>query len=144
VKKPRSPDLTAKRVEEILDILDVWEGKLTWNLLLESYKKSSGVLYSRFTLLEHAEIANAFDLRKKSPRFGSPATTRQSKDVKLQTLENSIHRLHGKVERLSEQNALFHEQFVTWALNAQRQGVTMEMLNAPLPKPDRDRTKGSK
>jgi len=33
---------------------------------------------------------------------------------------------------------------VTWALNAERKGVTMGMLNAPLPKPERDRTKGVK
>jgi hypothetical protein len=36
------------------------------------------------------------------------------------------------------------EQFVTWAINAERKGVTLDMLNAPLPKPERDRSKGIK
>lgn len=35
---------------------------------------------------------------------------------------------------------LLKEQFVTWALNAERK-VTMLMLNAPLPKPSRDQSK---
>lgn len=144
MKKQRSPDLTATRKKEILEILDVWQGKLTWNLLLRAFENSSGILYSRFTLLEHSEIANAFDLRKKSCKFGLPAKRSEPKDANLRALTNLTQRLRAKIERLSDQNALFHEQFVTWALNAQRLGVTMEMLSAPLPKPDRDRTRGAK
>ena len=36
------------------------------------------------------------------------------------------------------------EQFVTWAINAERHGTTMAMLNAPLPKPPRDQSRGAK
>jgi hypothetical protein len=42
---------------------------------------------------------------------------------------------------LEAENQLLIEQFVTWAINAERKGVTLEMLNAPLPKPRRDRSK---
>lgn len=46
-----------------------------------------------------------------------------------------------QVTRLKQENALLKEQFLTWALHAERKGVTMSMLNAPLPKPNRDQTK---
>lgn len=34
------------------------------------------------------------------------------------------------------------EQFVTWTHNAESKGITTDMLNMPLPKPNRDRSKG--
>ena len=53
-------------------------------------------------------------------------------------------RFKAKAERLEAENNLLLERFVTWAHNAERKGVTMDMLNIPLVKPDRDRSKGVK
>ena len=68
MKKTRAPDLTEERIKVIIDILDNWNSKLTWDMLLDSVEKATGFRYSRFTFAEYAEIANAFSLKKDTLR----------------------------------------------------------------------------
>lgn len=142
MKKARAPDLTEERIQAVLTALDGWKGKLTWDLLIAAVKDSTGITYSRFTFSEYPEIANAFALKKDALRGtwnGGPATPR---DERVRAALDQVERLKGKVDRLAQENQLLKEQFVTWAHNAERKGVTLQMLNAPLPKPHRDRSKG--
>lgn len=144
MKKTRAPDLTPKRIEVVLTTIDGWKGKLTWNLLIEAVEKATGIAYSRFTFSEYPEIANAFSLKKEALRGtwkGEPAAPR---DEKVRAALEQVQRLQSTLERLKQENMLLKEQFVTWAHNAERKGVTMMMLDAPLPKPNRDRSKGVK
>jgi hypothetical protein len=46
-----------------------------------------------------------------------------------------MERLEAKNSRLEAENSALTEQFVVWAINAERKGITMDMLNAPLPVP---------
>ena len=68
MKKQRAPDLTTERIELILATIDGWKGKLTWDLLLEAVEKETGIAYSRFTLPEYPDIANAYTLKKDALR----------------------------------------------------------------------------
>ena len=107
-------------------------------------KDSTGIAYSRFTFAEYPEIANAFALKKDALRgtlSGKPVTPTMPRDKRLSAALEQVGRLQSKVDRLAQENQLLKEQFVTWALNAERKGVTLVMLNAPLPKPERDRSK---
>ena len=70
---------------------------------------------------------------------GEPSLPR---DEKVRAALEQVERLQATVDRLKNENMLLKEQFVTWANNAERKGVTMMMLNAPLPRPPRERTKG--
>ena len=133
MKKTRAPDLTSERIELILATIDGWKGKLTWALLIEAVEKATGIVYSRFTLFEYPDIANAYTLKKE------PSLPR---DEKVRAALEQVERLQTTVDRLKNENMLLKEQFVTWANNAERKGVTMMMLNAPLPRPPRERTKG--
>lgn len=142
MRKTRAPDLTAERIEVVLATIDGWKGKLTWQLLIEAVKKATGITYSRFTFSDYPDIANAFALKKEALRGtwqGEPAVPR---DQRVRAALEQVERLQSTVERLKQENLLLKEQFVTWALNAERKGVTMMMLNAPLAMPPRDRTKG--
>lgn len=141
MKKTRAPDLTEERIQVALETLDSWRGKLTWDLLIASIKDATNITYSRFTLSSYPEIANAFALRKDALRgtWNSGAATPRDERVKA-ALEH-VARMQAKVERLTQQNQLLKEQFVTWAHNAERKGVTIMMLNTPLPKPERERSK---
>jgi len=142
MKKARAPDLTPELIQVVLETLDGWKGKLTWDLLLAAVEKATGITYSRFTLAEYPEVANAFSLKKESlrgVRKSEPATPR---DERVRAALEQVTRLQATVERLRQENMLLKEQFVTWALNAERKGVTISMLNAPLPMPERARTKG--
>jgi hypothetical protein len=144
MRKSRAPDLTQEVLQQVLDTLDGWKGKLTWDLLLDAVETLTRHRYSRFTFADYPEIANAFSLKKDSLRGTLPRTRGEPKDERLRAALEQVDRLRAKAERLQAENNLLSEQFVTWAINAERKGVTMDMLNAPLPKPNRDQTKGAK
>lgn len=144
MKKSRAPDLTQEVLQQILDTLDGWQGKLTWDLLLDAVETLTGHRYSRFTFADYPEIANAFSLRKDTLRGTLPLTRSEPKDERLRAALKQVDRLRAKAARLQAENNLLSEQFVTWAINAERKGVTMDMLNAPLLKPNRDQTKERK
>lgn len=141
MKKTRAPDLTQERLQLVLDTLDGWKGKLTWDLLLDAVEKATGIAYSRFTLGEYPQIANAFSLKKDVLRGTWKPAGGEPRDERVRTALEQVERYRSKVQRLEHENQLLLEQFVTWAHNAERKGVTMMMLNAPLPKPHRDRSK---
>ncbi|WP_340568893.1 hypothetical protein [Stenotrophomonas sp. G106K1] len=144
MKKRRAPDLTEDVVSSILDSIDGWKGKLTWDLLIAAVEKTTGIEYSRFTLSAYPEIANAFRLRKETLRGTWTGEQSVPRDEKVRAALEQVERLQRSVQRLRSENMLLKEQFVTWALNAERKGVTMLMLSAPLPKPSRDQSKASK
>lgn len=144
MKKNRAPDLTQEHIVTVLDTLDTWRGKLTWDLLLDKLEAVWGHRYSRFTLASYAEVANAFAHRKDALRGTLPVSRGTPTDERVRAAMGQAERFKAKAERLEAENKLLLEQFVTWAHNAEKKGVTMDMLNMPLPKPDRDRSKGVK
>lgn len=144
MKKSRAPDLTQEHITTVLDTLDTWRGKLTWNLLLDKLEAEWGHRYSRFTLAGYPEIANAFGHRKDTLRGTLPESRGTPSDERVRAAIEQAERFKAKAQRLEAENNLLLEQFVTWAFNAENKGVTMDMLNKPLPKPDRDQSKGVK
>lgn len=144
MKKARAPDLTEERIQRVIDTIDSWRGKLTWDLLLEAVEGATGHRYSRFTFAEYPQIADAFSLKKDALRGTWTGDAAQPRDARVRAALEQVDRYRFKVERLERENQLLLEQFVTWAVNAERKGVTMDMLNAPLTKPDRDQSRGVK
>jgi hypothetical protein len=142
LKKRRAPDLTEERINLVVETLDEWKGKLSWELLLDAVEKLSGHRYSRFTFAEYPQIADAFSLRKDILRRTLPREKGEPSNERLRAALAQADRFKARAERLEMENQLLTEQFVTWALNAERKGVTLDMLNAPLPKPGRDRSSG--
>jgi hypothetical protein len=142
MKKSRAPDLNEERIQVVLDTLDGWSGKLTWELLIAAVAKTTGITYSRFTFAEYPQIANAFGLKKAGVREAAKGTPSTPRDERVRAALEQAERYRNKANRLEKENQLLLEQFVTWATNAERKGVTVAMLNAPLPKPPRDRSKG--
>lgn len=144
MKKNRAPDLTSERIAAVLEALDAWKGKLTWELLLDAVEALTGYRYSRFTFADYPEIANAFSLKKDALRGTLPRSRGEPRDERVRAALAQAERATAKANRLEAENRLLTEQFVTWAINAERKGVTLDMLNAQLPKPERDRSKGVK
>ncbi|MPW19729.1 hypothetical protein GCT13_23225 [Paraburkholderia sp. CNPSo 3157] len=142
MKKRRAPDLTEESINSVIKTLDEWKGKLTWELLLDAVEAALGYRYSRFTFAEYSQIANAFSLRKDILRGTLTRERGEPKDERLRAALAQVDRSKARADRLEAENQLLTEQFVTWALNAERNGVTIDMLNAPLPKPKRDRSSG--
>lgn len=144
MRKQRAEDLNEERIEIILSILDAWQGKLTWDLLIDAVAKATGQRYSRFTLAEYPGIANAFTERKRKVRETAGTKPLSARDQRVQDALERARIQTERAKRLQAENELLLERFVVWATNAERKGVTMAMLNAPLSKPPRDRSKGEK
>lgn len=146
MRKRRAPDLTDKLVGSIVEVIDEWTGKLTWNLLIDKVAQRLGeeYRYSRFTLDEHVTIKQAFQLRQQASRADPTNGPRVPRDERLRLAFEQIERLKAKNKRLEAENADLLEQFHVWAINAQDAGVSMDRLNKPLAPPRRDQTKVQK
>jgi hypothetical protein len=142
MRKPRAADLNEERIEVILATLDEWQGKLTWDLLIDAVAKKTGQRYSRFTLAEYPGIANAFVVRKRVVRESNGSKPLSARDERVQDALERARVQKARADRLQAENQRLLEQFVVWATNADRKGVTISMLNAPLPKPPRGQSKG--
>ena len=140
MRKPRAPDFTAERKDIVLGIIDAWHGRLTWSALIDEVEKATGIVYSRFTLAAHPQVAVAFQGRK--DKLGhAPSRKSMPRDEKVRAAMEQVGRYKQKADRLEAENQRLLEQFVTWAVNAERHGLSMDKLNAALIKPARDESK---
>lgn len=133
----KTPHLNAKKIRKIVEILDGWSGKLTWDLLRHEMKPLVGE-YSRQTLYNHTRIFEAFQNRKKELKNHVPGS--KAKTVAEQKAHERIANLEAKASRLERENTQLLEQFVRWAYNASIKGISKEALNHPLPRIDREQT----
>lgn len=141
-KKPvtrRGKNLTDDAIEQIVRLLDGWEGRLTWEALIDALVTRLHYKYTRQALHKHERIRVAYALRKESlrglkvvavPRGPGPLT-----DAMVR-----IARLEAENQRLESENQRLLEQFVVWAYNAHTRGLDKEFLSQPLPRVNRDQT----
>jgi hypothetical protein len=149
----------ADNKEKILSIIDGWSGKLTYDLLLEKLKAELHLSKSpsRHTLLNHAEIKHAFDLKKvelrnKKSQVITEVKYRFESGDKLSLLlenidndqatiielikqavklENENEKLASENKRLQDQNNILLERFVRWQYNLQKMdGVDLNKLES--------------
>lgn len=137
--KSRGRVIDEQITEAILDILDGWKGKLTWDALIKAIKASIGTEYTRQALAGHKRIADAFVLRKSA--VAKEAGRPLSKDSRVNALSDVVAKLSAENARLKTELNAHREMFILWAANAQKKGLTSEMLNAPLVKTYRGQTR---
>lgn len=127
--------LTEHDVQLFVGLLDGWEGKLTWDSLCDAGGKLIGSRPTRQTLNAHAVIKTAFNDKKQLLKSGfTPLKRPQS----LAMAEQRIRRLEGENQRLQAENARLIEKFVRWQYNAQKRGISEDVLESPLPVIHRD------
>lgn len=131
--------LTDRNIENIVNIIDGWSGKLSWALLVVAIEARVGS-YTRQTLNSHTRIKLAFSQKKIFLR-GRIEKRLEGKPVELQKALERIEKLDSKNARLTAENSQLLEQFVRWSYNASNKGMTEDQLNAALPEIDRERTK---
>ena len=138
----RSKNLGSTDIAVIVEMLDGWKGKLTWDLLIDAVAARLHNRYTRQTLHKHERIRLAFETRKAAPdgvsrRRGaaSPASP------ELQAALERIERLENQSTRLEQENQRLLEQFVRWAYNAHVRGLDLVYLSQPLPTVNRGQTR---
>jgi hypothetical protein len=128
--------LTSKNIDALVALLDVWEGKLTWEALCAEGAKLVGSRPTRQTLNAHERIKTAFLGRKAHLMAGGYEPSKRPPSLSI--AEQRIRRLEGENRRLREESDRLLEQFVRWQYNAYKHGMSKDKLNASLPLIDRD------
>jgi uncharacterized protein YjcR len=138
--KKRSKNLGDAEIKQIVEILDGWTGKLTWELLIDAIELRMFNRYTRQSLFKHERIRHAFELRKNElPEEGQG--NRRVESPQLQMALDRIARLETENRRLESENNRLLEQFARWAYNAHIRGLDKDFLNQPLPAVNRGQTK---
>lgn len=133
--------ITDKDVQKIVEIIDGWCGKLTYDKLIDATQIPLRKRLTRQALFAHTRIRDAFDNRKKTLRGST--TGKLVKSVELQKALERISRLESENNRLKNENEALLAQFVRWAYNAHSKGLSLEFLNMSLPDIDRRATKSN-
>ncbi len=139
LKHTRSKNLTDELIEKIVKILDGWSEKLTWMKLIDEIEFRTKNEYTRQTLAKHQRIKDAYNLTKDRVSTTVKELPNMSSEVAL--LIQRVKRLEAENDRLNFENEVLLAQFARWAYNAYSKGVTKEMLDRPLTKVDRGKTK---
>jgi hypothetical protein len=137
----RAKNLTDSDIKQIVEIVDGWSGRLTWDLLIEAIELRMYNRYTRQALYKHERIRHAFDLQKKS-LSGTGGNEKRAASPELQIALERIARLEAENRRLEAENERLLEQFVRWAYNAHVRGLDKESLNQSLPPVNRGQTRG--
>lgn len=135
----RSKNLGDAEIKQIVEILDGWSEKLTWELLIDAIELRMYNRYTRQALYKHERIRHAFDIRKNelSERGGG---VRKVESPQLQIALDRIARLEAENRRLESENNHLLEQFARWAYNAHTRGLDHDFLNRALPPVNRGQT----
>lgn len=144
IPKTRAPNLDEAHIEAICRVLDGWEGKLTWELLIDAIEARRQVRYTRQALNQHARVKHAFQLTKERLR-GQPRNELKIPQalgpLEAQALMERYDRLEAENARLKVENDRLIQQFIIWASNASNRGLDVHYLNQPLQQVDREVTK---
>lgn len=128
----RAPNLTAKDVAWIIQLIDGWTGRLTWKALVEAIRLHRQTGYTRSALSRHDRIQRAYTLRKQSGP--EPELPRQTY---TQQIRSSLASERARCQGLERELDNITERILTIMVNASHHGLTEEQLLRPLPKIDR-------
>jgi hypothetical protein len=123
----RSPNLKPEAVEKILQLIDGWEGRLTWRSLVEAIRVRFGATYSRTALHYHPRIQNAFSRRRQ--KVSAPSTPRLTY---TQHLRATLAKERERVRRSEADYDRLMEQTLTIITNAGLRGLSEEDMLRPL------------
>lgn len=130
MSRSRERNLDDEVVAGIVQVLDGWSGKLSWEKLIEAVEKRAGLRYTRQALHRHERIRNAFAVRKKALSGQANKGSREAASPELQVAMDRIARLEGENQRLVAENNNLLEQFARWAYSAQtrilNQGISKQ------------------
>ena len=129
--------LSDRDVERVVEILDGWRDKLTWEALCEAFAPVIGTKPVRQTLAKFVRIEHAFEackmrLKNETPEEKSPPSMRIAVE--------RITRLENENSRLKRENRELLQQFVVWQYNAHIHGLSDVELNRAMPGIDRGQT----
>lgn len=129
----------------MVGILDSWNGKLTWEALVNTVYIQFGYRYSRQALERHERIKRAFQLRKKSLIGKQTELSTEVKSAIVVALEKKVKDLEAKNMRLEDELNRLLEQFFRWQYNAAAvHGMSLADLNRAIPSVNQTKIKSNR
>lgn len=123
--------ITEENLEDIIMLINTWEGKLTWDLLCSEVSQLLNIKsIERQSLANYSDIQKAFSTRKQRIKENSKANPQPN--VTIDYLQKQVNNLKAQVQRLEEINERYKQQFIVWQYNAYMHGMTEDKLNKPL------------
>ena len=123
--------ITEENLEDIIMLINTWEGKLTWDLLCSEVSQLLNIKsIERQSLANYSDIQKAFSTRKQRIKENSKANPQPN--VTIDYLQKQVNNLKAQVQRLEEINEQYKQKFIVWQYNAYMHGVTEDKLNKPL------------
>ncbi len=118
--------ITTEYEDDICAYLAEWETgrygkKLGWAILSKAFG------YSRQALSANKRIKAAYDQAKQVLRDGV------SKMDNFEKATAQYEQLMNQVAELEKQSHEFIQKYIRWQFNAERLGISIEQLNAPIP-----------
>ena len=130
-KTQRAKNLSSEDVRKIVELINAWTERLTWDRLIDKLFRSLYQKYTRQALAKHDVISRAFAAKQKALRVPGPAGKVFADPVKKVEAEK-LERLKNEIKSLEQIIASYEEKFVIWATNAKLHGMTDKELNKPL------------
>lgn len=127
--------LTVKDIQVIVNLIDTWEEKLTWDAVCDAAAPLIRTRPTRQTLNSHIRIKDAFGYKKKLLKNGFISS---KKPASLNIAQKRISRLENENQRLIAENSELLLRFIKWQYNAYKHGISKDKLDAALPIIDRD------
>jgi hypothetical protein len=116
-------------------LISSFRGSITWDDVIGLGEEVTGQRYTRQSLEKKDDIRTAYDLvRKASDSKDKAGHSKKLKSKELVVAEGRIAKLVAEKKLLETINAQLREQFVVWAENARKRGLSEADLNSPLPK----------
>ncbi len=123
--------ITEENLEDIIMLINTWEGKLTWDLLCSEVSQLLNIKsIERQSLANYSDIQKAFSTRKQRIKENSKANPQPN--VTIDYLQKQVNNLKAQVQRLEEINEQYKQKFIVWQYNAYMHGITEDKLNKPL------------
>lgn len=123
--------ITEENLEDIIMLINTWEGKLTWDLLCSEVLQLLNIKsIERQSLANYSDIQKAFSTRKQRIKENSKANPQPN--VTIDYLQKQVNNLKAQVQRLEEINEQYKQKFIVWQYNAYMHGMTEDKLNKPL------------
>ena len=129
--------VTKNSLPQILNMINTWDGKLTWDLLCKEIAISLDINMGvrRQSLSSYKDIQHAYNQRKTmlKARASQPAFVETNANVTIEHLRRQITFLEVEVERLTNLNEANKQRFLKWQYNAYLHGVRITSLDdAPI------------
>lgn len=137
---PGAPKLSDRDIDLAVVLLNGWSSKLTWDLFLRAFalELDHGHVYSKVAMLKQDRIASAWKLAKQRlSDEAKEAGTRGHGTSAVATLRKMLDQAKAELAAERSKNHELLRTFKRWQFNAERHGLRLTQLDAPVSRPGR-------